>query len=60
MSKKAVVERKSPGKVVIGTVKGDIHEIGKSIVASLLSAKGFSVVDVGVDVESEIFISNNQ
>ena len=55
--KKSGVERKSPGKVVIGTVKGDIHEIGKSIVASLLSAKGFSVVDVGVDVESEIFIT---
>lgn len=54
--KKSGVERKSTGKVVIGTVKGDIHEIGKSIVASLLSAKGFSVTDVGVDVESEVFV----
>jgi corrinoid protein of di/trimethylamine methyltransferase len=55
--KKSGVERRSAGKVVIGTVKGDIHEIGKSIVASLLSAKGFSVFDVGVDVDSETFIS---
>jgi len=49
-------ERKSSGKVVIGTVKGDIHEIGKSIVASLLTAKGFEVFDLGVDVDSEAFI----
>jgi corrinoid protein of di/trimethylamine methyltransferase len=50
------IERKSSGKVVIGTVKGDIHEIGKSIVASLLTAKGFDVFDLGVDVDSESFI----
>jgi corrinoid protein of di/trimethylamine methyltransferase len=50
------MERKSSGKVVIGTVKGDIHEIGKSIVASLLTAKGFDVFDLGVDVDSEAFI----
>ena len=50
------IERKSSGKVVIGTVKGDIHEIGKSIVASLLTAKGFEVFDLGVDVDSEAFI----
>ncbi|MGZ8553417.1 MAG: cobalamin B12-binding domain-containing protein [Chitinophagaceae bacterium] len=50
------VERKSSGKVVIGTVKGDIHEIGKSIVASLLTAKGFDVFDLGVDVDSESFV----
>lgn len=50
------VERKSSGKVVIGTVKGDIHEIGKSIVASLLTAKGFDVFDLGVDVDSESFL----
>ena len=50
-------ERKSSGKVVIGTVKGDIHEIGKSIVASLLTAKGFDVFDLGVDVDSEAFIN---
>jgi len=51
------IERKSSGKVVIGTVKGDIHEIGKSIVASLLTAKGFNVIDLGVDVDSDTFIN---
>ncbi|MHB8279583.1 MAG: cobalamin B12-binding domain-containing protein, partial [Candidatus Humimicrobiaceae bacterium] len=55
---KSGIERKSQGKVVIGTVKGDIHEIGKSIVAALLSAKGFDVTDVGIDVSSDVFISN--
>jgi len=54
--RKRGVERKSSGKVVIGTVKGDIHEIGKSIVASLLTAKGFTVTDLGVDVESDLFV----
>ncbi|MCL6088433.1 MAG: corrinoid protein [Actinobacteria bacterium] len=55
---KSGVERKSQGKIVIGTVKGDIHEIGKSIVAALLAAKGFDVTDVGIDASSEVFISN--
>jgi corrinoid protein of di/trimethylamine methyltransferase len=40
----------TPGVVVIGTVKGDIHEIGKSLVATMLSANGFQVHDLGVDV----------
>lgn len=44
------------GTVVIGTVKGDIHEIGKNIVASLLSANGFDVHDLGADVPAEKFI----
>lgn len=52
------IERKTMGKVIIGTVKGDVHEIGKSIVSSLLTAKGFEVVDLGVDVDSETFIKN--
>jgi corrinoid protein of di/trimethylamine methyltransferase len=55
--KKSGIERKSSGKVVIGTVKGDIHEIGKSIVASLLTAKGFNVIDLGIDVDSDTFIN---
>ncbi len=54
------IERKSSGRVVIGTVKGDIHEIGKSIVASLLTAKGFDVFDLGVDVGSEAFLKKVQ
>lgn len=48
--------RKSPGKVVIGTVAGDIHEIGKSLVGTMLSANGFEVYDLGVDVPVDRFI----
>jgi len=44
------------GKVVIGTVKNDIHDIGKNIIAGLLRASGFEVVDLGVDVPSEKFV----
>jgi corrinoid protein of di/trimethylamine methyltransferase len=43
------------GIVVLGTVKGDIHEIGKSLVGSMLSANGFEVFDLGIDVESDEF-----
>jgi len=43
-------ERQMLGKVVLGTVKGDIHEIGKTLVATMLSASGFEVHDLGVDV----------
>jgi len=46
----------SVGKVVIGTVQGDIHDIGKSIVAAMLKAVGFEVQDLGVDVPSEKFV----
>ncbi len=42
--------RKMLGKVVLGTVKGDIHEIGKTLVATMLAAGGFEVHDLGVDV----------
>lgn len=44
------------GKVVIGSVKGDIHDIGKHIVAAMLKGAGFEVVDLGVDVPPERFI----
>ena len=46
----------SSGKVVIGTVKGDIHDIGKNIVTTLLNGSGFDVTDLGVDVSSEKFV----
>lgn len=49
-------ERKMLGKVVIGTVEGDIHEIGKTLVATMLSASGFKVFDLGVDVPISKFI----
>ena len=44
------------GCVVLGTVKGDIHDIGKDLVGSILDAAGFEVVDLGVDVPAERFI----
>ncbi|MFN8598482.1 MAG: corrinoid protein [Anaerolineae bacterium] len=49
-------QRQMLGKVVLGTVKGDIHEIGKNLVATMLSASGFEVYDLGVDVPFEKFI----
>jgi len=48
-------QRQMLGKVVLGTVKGDIHEIGKNLVATMLSASGFEVYDLGVDVPFEKF-----
>ncbi len=44
------------GRVVIGTVKGDLHDIGKNLVASLLEGAGFEVVDLGTDVSPERFV----
>ena len=46
----------SSGKVVIGTVKGDLHDIGKNLVAMMLEGAGFEVVDVGTDTSPEKFI----
>ncbi len=45
------------GTIVIGTVKGDIHEIGKSLVATMLSANGYKVHDLGVDVPAATFVA---
>lgn len=44
------------GNIVIGTVKGDIHDLGKNIVVMLLKGTGYNVIDLGVDVPSEKFI----
>lgn len=49
-------EDRSLGKVVIGTIEGDIHDIGKTLVASMLSAEGFEVYDLGADVPISTFI----
>ena len=48
--------RKQKGKIVIGTVKGDLHEIGKNIAKLMLETNGFEVKDVGYDVDSLTFI----
>jgi len=47
---------KSAGKVAIGTVKGDLHDIGKNLVAMMLEGSGFEVIDLGVDVAPEEFL----
>jgi len=47
---------KVTGRVVIGTVRGDLHDIGKNVVTTLLKAAGFEVIDVGVDVPAEKFV----
>jgi len=47
---------KTAGKVVIGTVRGDLHDIGKNVVATLLKAANFEVIDLGVDISAEQFI----
>jgi len=49
-------EKQSAGKVVAGTVAGDIHNIGKSILCTLLRTEGFEVVDLGIDVSVESFV----
>lgn len=49
-------DTQSAGTVVIGTVKGDLHDIGKSLVRMMLKGAGFQVVDLGVDVSTEAFV----
>jgi 5-methyltetrahydrofolate--homocysteine methyltransferase len=48
---------KLSAKVVIGTVKGDLHDIGKNLVASMLEGSGFEVIDLGIDVAPEKFVA---
>lgn len=49
-------DRKSSGKVVMGTVKGDLHDIGKNLVSLMLEGAGYEIVDLGVDVPAEEFV----
>jgi corrinoid protein of di/trimethylamine methyltransferase len=53
---KGAIAREDPIKVVIGTVQGDIHEIGKSLVGTVLEANGFRVIDLGSDVPDATFL----
>jgi trimethylamine corrinoid protein len=54
--KKRGTKRKALGRVLIGTVEGDIHSIGKNIVATMLTAAGFEVIDLGIDTPTQTFI----
>jgi 5-methyltetrahydrofolate--homocysteine methyltransferase len=45
------------GRIVIGTVKGDLHDIGKNLVAMMLEGAGYEVIDLGIDVDPEKFLS---
>jgi 5-methyltetrahydrofolate--homocysteine methyltransferase len=46
----------SKGKIVMGTVKGDLHDIGKNIVSIVLESEGYEIIDIGIDVPKEKFI----
>lgn len=48
--------QKKLGKVVIGTVEGDIHDVGKDIVVLMLDVNGFEVIDLGIDVPAQVFV----
>lgn len=52
----SVSGQKMPVRVIIGTVKGDLHDIGKNIVAAMLEGSGFEVIDLGTDVTPEKFV----
>lgn len=52
----AVADQKSQGKIVLGTVKGDLHDIGKNLVGMLIESGGLEVINMGVDVSAEDFI----
>jgi len=56
--KEAHSSEKKKGKILLGTVAGDIHDIGKDIVKFMLDVNGFDVLDLGVDVSTEKFIEN--
>lgn len=58
--KRLATERHVLGRVVLGTVKGDIHEIGKNLVGMMLATSGFEVHDLGVDVSPERFLAAAQ
>lgn len=49
--------RDSKGKIILGTVKGDIHDIGKNLVTIMMTGSGFEVVDLGVDIPAEKFLA---
>jgi 5-methyltetrahydrofolate--homocysteine methyltransferase len=53
----AETSRNSRGTIVIGTVRGDLHNVGKNLVSMMLESAGFNIVDLGVDVPEDKFVS---
>ena len=49
--------RQTKSKIILGTVKGDIHDIGKNLVAIMMSGSGFEVIDLGIDIPAEKFLA---
>ncbi len=58
--KRTKAAKKTLGKIIIGTVEGDIHDIGKSIVGTMLTVAGFEVIDLGVDIPVEKFVEKTR
>ncbi|UCE42363.1 MAG: corrinoid protein [Candidatus Aminicenantes bacterium] len=54
------VEERSLGKIVLGTVKGDLHDIGKMVVSIALEREGYDIIDLGIDVPKETFLETIQ
>jgi methylmalonyl-CoA mutase cobalamin-binding domain/chain len=57
---KTMTKVNAPGRVVIGTVEGDIHDIGKTLVGDILAAAGYEVIDVGYDVPAKEFVTQTK
>jgi 5-methyltetrahydrofolate--homocysteine methyltransferase len=51
-------DRRGGGKILIGTVRGDLHDIGKNMVATLLRGVGYHVIDLGINVAAEVFVQH--
>ncbi len=54
------VEERSLGKIILGTVKGDLHDIGKMVVSIALEREGYDIIDLGIDVPKETFLETIQ
>jgi 5-methyltetrahydrofolate--homocysteine methyltransferase len=49
-------DKRGGGKILIGTVRGDMHDIGKNMVATMLRGVGFKVIDIGINVAADVFV----
>lgn len=60
IAKKGMAEGEGKGKIVLGTVAGDIHDIGKNITGAMFTAAGYKVFDLGTDIKTEEFVAKAQ